>query len=113
MELYDLELVEEAQNSGLLTQDEFRALLAADLILVGGDRSEPGYPETVVAVEVSRTIDDSDLDRAERRAALLRKAGLRARPAVGGKVASDRVQQAARDRNVIVRLPQPGAVGAV
>jgi hypothetical protein len=70
-----------------LTADELDEVFWLDLLARG--RSRPTLPpvdqEIWVAVEVSAVVDRGDVERADRRAALLRKAGLRAIPAVAGE----------------------------
>jgi hypothetical protein len=100
----DLEKIDEAEVSGALSEPEARQLRALDLIIVGLDREAPGYPETVLAVEVSRKIDFNDLDRAVTRAEILNRLGYRARPAVGGRFASKEVEAEAKQRGILLRL---------
>lgn len=102
--LNDLDRFDEAEASGQLTKLEAGQLRALDMIVSGFDKREPGFPETLLAVEVSRTIDESDLDRATGRADLLTKIGYRALPAVGGKFATDKLLALAAGRNVLIRL---------
>ncbi|MFN8618853.1 MAG: hypothetical protein U0837_17355 [Dehalococcoidia bacterium] len=102
--LNDLDRVDEAEDAGTLSAFDARQLRALDVIIQGFDKREAGYPETLFAVEVSRTLDETDLDRAENRAALLTRAGYRAFPAVGGKFAPPRVVDLARQRGILLRL---------
>jgi len=102
--LNDLERVDAAEMDGTLSPFEAAQLRALDIIILGLDKRESGYPETILAVEVSRTLDDSDLDRAEGRAGLLAKLGYRALPAVGGKFASERLATEAERRGILLRL---------
>ena len=100
----DLERLDEAVASGLLSQKELDSLYALDLLISGGDRQTAGFPETLVAVEISRTIDRGDIERAIGRAELLRRLGYLALPAVGGREIGPRAQQFADEQKVIVRL---------
>ncbi|HMO95320.1 MAG TPA: hypothetical protein PKD27_04310 [Tepidiformaceae bacterium] len=100
----DLEMIDEAEVSGSLSEPEARQLRALDLIIVGLDREAPGYPETVLAVEVSRKIEFNDLDRAATRAEILNRLGYRARPAVGGRFVSKEVEAEAKQRGILLRL---------
>ena len=100
----DLERLDEAVASGLLSQKELDSLYALDLLISGGDRQTTGFPETLVAVEISRTIDRGDIERAIGRAELLRRLGYLALPAVGGREIGPRAQQFADEQKVIVRL---------
>lgn len=102
--LNDLERVDEAEVSGALSPFDASQLRALDIIIQGLDKRESGYPETLLAVEVSRTLDDTDLDRAEARARLLSGLGYRALPAVGGKFATERLMIEAERRGILLRL---------
>jgi hypothetical protein len=57
----------------------------ADILIRGRARDYPKSPELWLAVEVSATIDRHDVERAERRAALLRKLDYRAVAVVTGE----------------------------
>ncbi len=98
----DLERVDEAVASNSLSQKEVDLLY--DLLIVGGDKRAEGFAETYMAVEISRTIDRGDIERAIGRAELLRHLGYLALPAVGGREIGPRAQQFADERKVIVRL---------
>jgi len=102
--LNDLDKVDEAEVAGVLSPSEAQQLRALDVIIVGLDGAEPGFPETILAVEVSRTLETADLDRAEARAQLLNKVGYRAKAAVGGKFAHEFVRADAQARGILVRL---------
>jgi len=102
--LTDLVRFDEAETSGKISELDADALRQLDLIVSGGDKQEPGYPETLLAVEISRTTDVADLDRAEERAAILRSIGYRARAAVGGRFAPERIRELAGKRDIIVRV---------
>lgn len=102
--LNDLPKVDEAEMSGALTDAEAEALWALDLLVRGGDKRAAGSPETILAIEVSRTLDTDDLERAMARAAILERLGYRARAAVGGKIAPERVRELAAEHGIIVRL---------
>jgi hypothetical protein len=102
--LNDLERVDEAEMSGALSPFDASQLRALDIIIQGLDKRESGYPETLLAVDVSRTLDDTDLDRAEARAKLLSGLGYRALPAVGGKFATERLMNEAERRGILLRL---------
>ncbi|MBI2767775.1 MAG: hypothetical protein HYX53_17905 [Chloroflexi bacterium] len=102
--LEDLPLIESAQASGQLTLPEVRQLRALDLMVRGGDRSIDGYPDVILAIEVSRKIDRNDIERAAARAALLQRAGYSAQAWVGGYEIDDRDRSLAVERGVSVRL---------
>jgi hypothetical protein len=102
--LNDIERFDEADTDGTLSPFDARQLRSLDLILEGFDKREADYPQTILAVEVSRTLDSSDLDRAEYRAQLLTRLGYRALPAVGGKTASEKLTAEAERRGILLRL---------
>jgi len=72
----------------LLSPEEFRDLLAVDLLVSGQPRYRAEAPQVWLAVEVSATVDRRDVERALKRAALLQRAGLRAIPTVAGEEAT-------------------------
>jgi len=102
--LSDLDRVDDAETAGQLSEHDRTALHALDMIVSGRDRDAPGQPETLLAVEVSRTLDIDDLDWAEERAKILGSIGYRARAAVGGRFASERIRELATERDIILRL---------
>lgn len=69
----------------ILSHEEFRDVLLLDLLISGQPRHRPQMSEVWLAVEVSVVVDAEDVARAQRRAALLRRAGYRAIPAVAGE----------------------------
>jgi hypothetical protein len=77
------DLLDEAVDRGVLSQDDAVEAQRADLI-VRGTRRTDGAPVYLV-VEVSWTVDTNDVERAARRAALLAKAGAVALPVVAGE----------------------------
>jgi uncharacterized coiled-coil protein SlyX len=91
-----------------LTPGEFRDLLRLDLLLKGSPRQRPEVPEIWLAVEVSAVVDRTDIDRAERRASLLRKAGFPALPVAAGEEATRGAEDSAALQKVI--LVQDGQV---
>ena len=97
--LQDLEPVLEQH----LNEAEFNALLPLDL-LISGQVRRSNQPNDVVylAVEVSAVIDDNDVDRAQQRAALLRKAGYRTVAAVAGEEIMESALSAATAHSVLV-----------
>ena len=78
-------LINAAIDAGSITDDEAYTLDLADIIIAGGASSQTDH----AVIEASETIDDSDVDRARERAAILaRAAGQPAAAAVIGKAAS-------------------------
>jgi hypothetical protein len=76
-------------------------LLELDLLVTGRPRQRPDLSEVWLAVEVSATLDRGDLDRAQRRAAILRDAGLVAIPAVAGEASVPGLEEAAQTERVL------------
>ncbi|MEX0783407.1 MAG: hypothetical protein WD557_12210 [Dehalococcoidia bacterium] len=83
-ELAALDLLEDAVDAGLVSEDEFGAIYRADLIIAGREGSGDAAHDAMLAVEVSSKINMYDVRRAEERAAILRKAGYAAHPVVAG-----------------------------
>ncbi|WBL36383.1 hypothetical protein O0235_02080 [Tepidiforma flava] len=85
--LSDLDLVDQAEDAGVLTERDMAELRALDLLVEGQDRADPERRPVLLAVEVSRTIEARDVERALARAKILERAGYRApggrRPAGG------------------------------
>ncbi|MDW8351935.1 MAG: hypothetical protein RML99_08495, partial [Anaerolineae bacterium] len=93
-----IELEERLESQ--LTDDQIIDLSLTDILVRGRPRLAPADGEVWLAVEVSAVVDAKDVERAERRAALLRSAGLRAVPvAIGGRIIPQ-AQALARMRNV-------------
>jgi hypothetical protein len=99
----DLDEVDDAFQSGDLTDEEFVHLGALDLLVKGRDKAT-GRQTVYLAVEVSRTINLDDVDRAERRSLLLRRLGLDVRPAVGGARITDEAQRRADEVSAVVSI---------
>ncbi|WP_169238011.1 hypothetical protein [Candidatus Roseilinea sp. NK_OTU-006] len=77
----------EEQLESKLTDDELVELSLTDILVHGRPRLALGADEVWLAVEVSSVVDANDVSRAQQRAALLRRAGLRAVPvAVGARI---------------------------
>jgi len=74
------EILVEAYKKGQISKEERDEVLSADL-LWGGEKDGKFL---VLAVEVSYTISGGDVQRAKRRAEILRKVGVPAIPVVGG-----------------------------
>ena len=95
-------MVDDAESAGVLSDQEAAELLWLDLIVRG--RRKSGDEEVYLAVEVSWTIGESDVERAARRAALLQriKSPALALAVAAGKFLSEEVAARARDENVWV-----------
>ncbi|MBI2911966.1 MAG: hypothetical protein HYY05_07465 [Chloroflexi bacterium] len=91
-------------DEGRLSLQAHQQVVWLDLLVKGRRDGQEGY----LVVEASWTIGSSDVDRAARRAALLREAGIVAWPAVVGYRMSAGAQQLAPQRQVLVILsPDP------
>ncbi len=96
--------IDEAVSSGAISEAEYEALASLDLLIRGRDKAERNGRQTVFAVEISNTIDSEDVVQAAERAAILERAGVHARGAVGGAAVTGRANELARERGVYVRL---------
>ena len=95
------DIMEQAVNDGRITDDDADYLDQADIILIGDDADTqmPAY----AVLEVSITIDDRDIDRAQERARILERAdGHPARAACIGSAISDANRERADDLGVVV-----------
>jgi hypothetical protein len=89
---------------GRLEEGELGEILLSDLILTGR-LPTPGEPQAIwVVLEVSTTVDRTDVDRAQRRAALLRQARCPAVAVTGGMQATAGARQAASEGGVALLL---------
>jgi cell division protein FtsB len=87
-----------------LEEGELAEVLLSDLILTGR-LPAPGGPQAIwVVLEVSTTVDRRDVERAQRRAALLRQARYPAVAVAGGTVATAGARQAASETGVALLL---------
>jgi hypothetical protein len=96
--------VDDAVDDGRLSRDDFDSLLRLDFLVRGTDKRDTTRPETVLAVEISSTVDLEGVQRADERSQLLRALGLRAFGAVGGNAVSGRALEAAEKRGVLVKI---------
>ncbi len=91
----------EARSKGIITERERLDAFAVDMVLEG--RREAEEAPLFIVVEVSRTIADSDVNRASERAGIVQRAtGRQVLPAVVGAHADDTRRQLAQERNVAV-----------
>ncbi|MCS6907271.1 MAG: hypothetical protein RML93_05240 [Anaerolineales bacterium] len=95
----------EKKLSPPLTGEEFGDIWLADLILRGRLRTVPkGQPErdAWLVIEISVLVDVEDVERAVRRAELLRKANLLVLPVVAGENVTERALQMAEEWGVVL-----------
>lgn len=90
--------VDEAVDRGEVSLDERQDILHVDTVVWGRD----GVGDVHVAVEVSATVDVSDVRRARRRAGILGRAYGRARPAVAGYRLTEGAEEAIADSDDIL-----------
>ncbi|MCX7838354.1 MAG: hypothetical protein N2559_02715 [Anaerolineae bacterium] len=92
----------EADLERHLSEAELEDLILLDVLLRGKPRQPIAVPEIWLALEVSAVVDRVDVERAQRRAALLRKAGYLAVPAVAGEETTLGGAEAARTERVVL-----------
>lgn len=85
-----------------LSDAEVDEILLLDVILRGNLKRPETRPEIYLAMEVSGTIEAYDIQRAQARSALLRKAGLSAIPVVAGERIDDEADDLARSKPIVV-----------
>jgi hypothetical protein len=90
-----------------LAEGELAEVLLSDLILTGR-LPTPGRPQAMwVVLEVSTTVDRRDVERAQRRVALLRQTHYPAVAVAGGTEATAGARQAASETGVALLLDGP------
>jgi hypothetical protein len=87
-----------------LAEDELEEVLLADLILTGRLPTPSALQPIWIVVQVSTTVDRRDVERAQRRAALLRQALYPAVAVAGGTEVTAGARQAASDSGVALLL---------
>ena len=90
----------EAQKQGVISYGERKDALAADLFWQG--RRRENGDEIVLVVEVSWLVEKHDVERAERRAKILRRVGTRAVPVAAGEVWREEAKSHARLFGVVI-----------
>jgi hypothetical protein len=98
--------LQEARQTGVISDREYQEALAADL-LWGGQTRDSRQP-IILVLEASWTVGHIDVERAAGRAAVLRQAGLRALPVAAGQEWPPNIQDDARQAGVAI--VQDGAV---
>ncbi len=87
-----------------LNETEVEDVMQVDVLLQGRGRWLAERPEVWLVMEVSVVIDQVDVERAERRAALLRQAGYRAVPAVAGERLTEGAEHRVQEAPIVVVL---------
>lgn len=108
----DVTPVFEARRAGKITDSEWDDMHDLDVLAVGIDATSTSESaETYLAIELSVVVDRSDVERATRRAEILRRAGIPVTAAVDGRAITTDAEQAAKELGVavFVRKIQPAA----
>jgi hypothetical protein len=100
----DIDEVMDARDDGRLPVDDVKRLGQSDFIVRARNGRGADAPFIYVVIEVSNTIHNSDVERADARAATLRSVGLDAVPWVGGKSIGDATAELAERLGVEVIL---------
>ena len=107
VEMDDLDLLDSAVSQGSVTEQEAAQVAALDAVVQGRDRVT--MAEFMLAIEISQTINVDDVDRANRRAEILRRAGYDVLPFVLGYRITDQAADYAHGVGAIVSLLRPAA----
>jgi hypothetical protein len=92
--------LEDARRTGVISDRDYQEALAADLLWAGQTRDS--RQPIVLALEAFWTAGHTDVERAARRAAILRQAGLRAVPIAAGQEWPPNLQEDARQAGVAI-----------
>jgi len=96
------EQLHDAEESGQISVQELTNVLAADLLW--GGKIKQSKDDVVLVLEVSWFAEVKDLERAIKRATILRKIGLTALPVVAGKEWTEDLTKQAIEQGVVVVL---------
>ena len=99
LKVVDLATIDEALEA-TLTSGEFRDVFRLDLLATGQLRASPDRPEVWLAIEISSVVDSNDVDRAWRRAELIRRVTPLVLPVAAGERVTSGAETAAHDQNV-------------
>ncbi|MBC8228601.1 hypothetical protein H8E77_03515, partial [bacterium] len=95
-------LLEQMDAAKTLTDNEWQEIVALDIAVEAVTRQTER--QLILAMEISWTIDDGDVERAVRRAALMRERELPAIPVAAGKGILADAKDNAQDHRVLVAL---------
>ena len=109
LNLRELGALDDAVESGLINYDAYDAVQRLDLLVAGRAGNGAEAHDFALAIEVSFTIDQDDIDRVVQRAATLRLCGYPAEPAVAGRAISEQASERARESGVAVLIEPGGA----
>ena len=97
------DLVEDAEDEGLITEEQYNDIMRADLVCVGRNRDNGS--DQYLAGEISISIGDSDITRVVQRAAIMSAiVGQTVQPAVIGAYIDDERTALAATHGVAVLL---------
>jgi hypothetical protein len=94
------DLLQDARQTGVISDRDYQEALASDLLWGGQTRDSP--QPIVLVLEASWMVGHIDVERAARRAAVLRQAGLRALPVAAGQESPPNTQDDARRSGVAI-----------
>jgi hypothetical protein len=94
------EIEDEADEQ--LSENERNDLLLVDLLIRGRPRTRPALSDVWVALEVSGQVEDYDVVRAQRRAAILQRLGYPSIPAVAGDEITSDAELSAQAADVVI-----------
>ncbi|MEZ4725994.1 MAG: hypothetical protein R3E79_02545 [Caldilineaceae bacterium] len=92
--------LEQAEENGLISADEYTQVLAADLLWRG--RMKQQEQTTTLVIEVSWLAEQTDLTRAATRASILQRIGLHAVPVVAAREWPVEMRQAAQQQGILL-----------
>jgi hypothetical protein len=95
----DLAAVRKAHRAGIISRDEWMDLRGLVFLLLGLDDANRLH---TIALEVAWRLDEADVSRAARRAAVISRAGLPCTAAVGGSEGQEQILLAAQRAGVAV-----------
>jgi hypothetical protein len=105
--IYDISALTAAMDAGRVTREEVEDAARLDIVAEARDADEKPAADVVLAIEVSVTVDPADVMRAARRAAVLEKCGLAARPVVAGDRITREALEAAAGMGVVTLIRKP------
>ena len=101
LKVVDLATIDEALEAPLAS-GEFRDVFRLDLLAAGQLRASPDRPEVWLAIEISSVVDSNDVDRAWRRAELIRRVTPLVLPVAAGDRVASGAETAAHDQHVVL-----------
>jgi len=99
----------EALDRGEISEQEWDEVASLDLLVRGRAGRGADAPQRYLAVEISVTIDKSDVTRASERAAILARVGLSVEACVAGRSIRPEAEEAARALGVTILLERAAA----